>query len=163
MELLSAVAIILSLVFVGLELNENTKATRCATASDASIAMMEWYSSIGTSKQATSEFWTFITDPYSMEPERQLQGIFLLHGALIVFQNSFYLVSEGTLDEAITDTITEAIVPIREAPGWELYWSQRQAFFMPEFRAYVESLMVEDREPRESIYQEAQPGRDARD
>ena len=155
-EFLSIGAIILSLFFVGLELNENTKATRSATASDASIAMMEWYSAIGTSKEATSEFWTFIIDPESMEPERQLQGIFLLHGALIVFQNSFYLVEEGTLDEAIRSTITEAIVPIRDTPGWALYWSQRRAFFMPEFRDYVESLLVENREARESIYLQEQ-------
>ena len=78
--------------------------------------------------------------------------VMFLHSVLLSFQNSFYLVEEGTLDPRIRDTITEAIVVVKDSPGWRYYWENRRALFMPEFQEYVDDLMEVEREVSQNIF-----------
>ncbi len=151
-EVVGAIAIILSLVFVGLELNESTKATRAATSSAASQAMMEWYSDIGTDPEAAKLFVDFIQRPESLTQSQRVQGVFMLHSALLVFQNAYFLAVDGTLDESTQATILEAIVPIKDAPGFRFYWDQRKAYFSPAFQAYIEELIEVERNTSAGLY-----------
>ncbi len=151
-EAVGAAGIILSLIFVGMELNESTKATRAATSSAASHAMMEWYSNIGTDAESAQLFVDFIQRPMELSQPQRVQGIFMLHAALIVFQNAYFLAQDGTLDESTQKTILEAIVPIKDQPGFIYYWEQRQAYFTPAFQDYIESLMQVDRDTSAGLY-----------
>ena len=45
-EALSVAAVVLSLIFVGLEVNESTRATRSATAAETTATIAEWYTSL---------------------------------------------------------------------------------------------------------------------
>jgi hypothetical protein len=52
-EALSVAAVVLSLIFVGLEVNESTRATRSATAAETTATIAEWYMSLGSDQQAS--------------------------------------------------------------------------------------------------------------
>lgn len=151
-EIIGAVAIVVSLVFVGVQLQSNTSATRSATASAASSATSGWYIAMGTSAQASALFFNFMNDPDSLTPEERIQAVFAVHGILVAFQTSFILANEGTLDSQIKDTILEAIVVVKDKPSFQYYWEQRQAFFYDEFREYVEQLMKVDRTTSNDIF-----------
>ena len=68
-EIVGAAAIVISLIFVGVQLQRNTSATRSANASDASAATSAWYIAMGTSPQASSLFYNFMNDPDSVTAE----------------------------------------------------------------------------------------------
>lgn len=152
LEVIGASAVIISLILVVLELNESTKATRAATSSGASQAMMQWYNEIGVNADASDVFVRFIQDPDKLTQSQRVQGVFMLHGAMLIFQNSYFLANEGMLDMSIHQTILEAIVPIKGAPGFVLYWEQRQAFFSPEFQGYIQELRKVERTTSHSLY-----------
>jgi hypothetical protein len=44
-----------------------------------------------------------------------------VHGALVNFQTSFMLANEGTLDNQIKDAILEAVVVVKDKPGFRYY------------------------------------------
>lgn len=144
-EIVASVAIVVSLIFVGVQLRSNTSATRSATASAASSAISAWYNAMGTSAQASALFFNFMNDPDSLTPQERLQSVFAVHGVLVNFQTSFMLANEGTLDRQIKDTILEAVVVVKDKPGFRYYWEQRKAFFYDEFQEYVEQLMKVER------------------
>ena len=48
-EIFGGIAILISLIFVGIQFKENTKATRSATALATVSEMTSWYSNIGNS------------------------------------------------------------------------------------------------------------------
>jgi hypothetical protein len=152
LEVIGASAVIISLILVVLELNESTKATRAATSSGASHAMMQWYYEIGVNAEATDVFLKFTQDPDKLTQSQRVQGVFMLHGAMIIFQNSYYLAKDGMLDVSTHQTILEAIVPIKDAPGFLLYWGQRKAFFNPEFQNYIEELRTVERTTSHKLY-----------
>ncbi|PCJ46525.1 MAG: hypothetical protein COA74_13595 [Gammaproteobacteria bacterium] len=151
-EIVGASAVIISLLLVVVELNESTKATRAATSSSASQAMMQWYIDVGANAEATDVFLRFVQDPDELTPSQRVQGTFMLHGALLIFQNSYALAKEGVLDESTHQTILEAVVPIKDSLGFRLYWGQRKGFFTPEFQSYIEELREVDRTASQKLY-----------
>ena len=144
-EIVGSVAIVISLIFVGVQLRTNTLATRSATASAASSATSAWYNAMGTSAQASALFFDFMNDPDSLTAQERFQAVLAIHGALVNFQTSFMLANEGTLDNQIKTTILEAVVVIKDKPGFKYYWEQRKAFFYDEFQEYVEWLIKVER------------------
>ena len=98
-EIIGGITIIISLLFVGLQLKESAKATRSATAATTVSELTTWYSNLGNSEQGSFVFWNFMTKPDSLTPEKRFQAIVNIHGIMLTWQNSFYLVKEGTLDK----------------------------------------------------------------
>lgn len=107
---------------------------------------------MGASAQASAVFFNFINDPDSLTPQERLQAIFSVHGVMVNFQTGFMLANKGTLDKQIKDTILEAIVVVKDMPGFKYYWEQRRAFFYDEFQEYVEQLMNVGRDTSNDIY-----------
>ena len=73
-ETIGLTAVVLSLVFVGLEVNESTRATRSATAADTTATIAEWYSSISTDEKLNRVFRTFVVDPEALTIDEQYQA-----------------------------------------------------------------------------------------
>lgn len=151
-EILGGVAILISLIFVGIQLKDNTKATRSSTATATIGTMTDWYVTMGTNAEASSSFWKFLSDPNSMTQEEQLQHIYNLHGLLLTFQNSYYLALEGTLDERIPESLNQVIIGVKEQPGFQLYWKARKSIFFKEYRNYVDEILKSETKVSEGIY-----------
>ena len=140
-EALSVAAVVLSLIFVGLEVNESTRATRSATAADTTAMIAEWYMSLGSDQQASSVLRRFVTDPQSVTLEEQYQAVMNIHALMLILQSSFYLEEEGTLSPQIRRSMTKAMT---SEPGVRYYWEQRKPIFVNEnFIAFIEQLLAD--------------------
>ena len=62
-EILGALAVVLSLIFVGVQLNENTRATKSAMASAMVDTSSAWYVELGNSEEASSVMFFFSYRP----------------------------------------------------------------------------------------------------
>lgn len=140
-EVIGAVAIVVSMVYVAIELNDSTRAVRSASANDAAAMVQSWYLEIGKDPVAGRIALDGMTDPDSLSREEMLQYIYMMHAIFIALQNSWYLASEGTLDLELRDTVTNAILGIRDQPGMNVYWFQRRGLFKPAFQEYVDELL----------------------
>lgn len=151
-EIFGGIAILISLIFVGIQFKENTKATRSATALATVSEMTSWYSNIGNSERGSYIFWNFLSNPDSLKPEERFQAIMNIHGAMLAFQNSYYLVKEGTLDQEIQQSLLEIINGIKRTPGFIVFWKSRKSIFLKEFQNYVEEIMASEKVTSEGVY-----------
>lgn len=151
-QIIGELAIIISLLFVGLQLRESAKATRSATAVTTVSELTSWYSNLGNSEQGSYVFWNFMTNPNSITPVERFQAIMNLHGILLTWQNSYYLVKEGTLDKRVQESLLEIINGVKNNPGFQIFWKSRKAIFLKEFQEYVEEIMATDKTNSEGIY-----------
>jgi hypothetical protein len=141
LEALSVVAVVLGLIFVGLEVNESTRATRSATAAETTATIAEWYIALGSDLEASSVVRRFVTDPQSLTIEEQYQAVMNIHALMLILQSSFYLEEEGTLSPQIHRSITKAMT---SEPGIQYYWDQRKPIFVNEnFIAFIEQLFAD--------------------
>ena len=125
-EIISAVAIILSLFFVGFQLRDTARATRSATANASIASISDWYAGLGQSQQASANFLNAMETPDALTREEWYQFVMNFHAAMLNFQNSYYLVEEGTLDPEIRNSLTAVIAAVKHLPGFHRYWEQRR-------------------------------------
>lgn len=151
-EIFGGIAILISLLFVGIQLRENTKATRSSTATATIDTMTDWYVTMGTDKESSASLWRFLADPESMTKEEQLQHIYTLHGLLLTFQNSYFLAQDGTLDIRIHESLNQVLIGVKDQPGFHVYWNTRKSIFFKEYQDYVEGILNSDIIVSDGVY-----------
>ena len=151
-EVVAAVAVVISLIYVGVQINGSTRAVRSAAANDANVLVQSWYLEIGGNRQMSDLFINTMRNPDGLSIQDEFQFLMMMHAAFLGFQNSFLMSQQGTLDSSITEAITTAILGVKDLPGRELYWRQRREYLHPEFAKYVEELRVRDTIDTVDIY-----------
>jgi len=68
-EIMGAVAIVISLIYVGIQVQDSTPAVRSATANDISAAMASWYITTGNDSESIRIILDGITNPDSLSRE----------------------------------------------------------------------------------------------
>ena len=152
-EVLGALAVIISLVFVGMQLDENTRATRSAIAAETTAMVAEWYSSLADNADTSQVMRAFLRDPSKLTPDERYRAAMKLHGFMLVFQSAYYLEEQGTLDVNIRDSLTKVLLSVGAQKGMAYYWMQRRATFTNEnFIAFMDKALETEETLSESLY-----------
>ena len=151
-EIVGGIAIIISLIFVGVQFKENTIATRSATANSANAMAVNWYAATGTDQQSSQLLWDYIKNPKDLTNGEIYQATILMHGLFLSFQNSFYLAEEGTLDQDVQESLMASVIAVKNQIGFNHYWENRKSLFFVEFRDYITAVLESDSEVTEGIY-----------
>jgi hypothetical protein len=151
-EIIGTAAIIFSLVFVGLQISDNTREMRSAAAHNATESLQSWYVQIATNPQAAQVFRRGMSAPNALSQDEAFQYLMNMHSAILAYQNVYFLGTEGTLDTSLYLAMTATMVAVAPTPGFKWYWKQRADYFTPEFREFVEELMISGTEGGAEIY-----------
>ena len=141
-EIIGAIAIVVSLIYVGVQVSDSTRAVRSATATETFAAISSWYAEVGTNSEATKIMPDAMNDPESLSREEALQFVYMLHGLMTEYQTAYYLSEEQTLDVQLQESLVNTLLGVREQPGFQMYWRQRRALFEPSFRTFVDDLLA---------------------
>jgi hypothetical protein len=152
-EIIGAAAIIISLIYVSIQVRDNTNAIRSAATNDAATAMQSWYMTTGSSEQTSMVFYHGMTAPDTLNREQMFQFIMITHAAFLGYQNSFELAEQGTLDAEIRDSITNTLLATKDLPGYKIYWRQRGPQFSRRFREFVDNLNSRPTSASAEVYQ----------
>lgn len=140
-NIVGAIAIVISLVYLAIQIKDSARSSRSAAVTDATTAMQSFYQELGSNPATSRLFLQAVTNPDALSEQDQFQYVMLMHSCFLGFQRSYFLAREGTLDVALRDSIGTAIQAINRTPGIQLYWRQRKAYFQPEFVEWVEGLL----------------------
>jgi hypothetical protein len=151
-EVFGMLVVGITLIFLTVQTRQGARATRSAAAIESSSMVTAWYRSVGTSEQTSRLFLEALANPDDRTPEEWLQFVFVFHGLLLAFQNSFYLAREGTLDERINESLTQVVLGVKEQPGFQRYWQQRRSLFFAEFQEHIDAIRASDRRASEGVY-----------
>jgi hypothetical protein len=143
-ELIGGIAIIGSLIYVGVQVNDGARATRSAAGNDASVSLQSWYLEIGSNRQASDLWFNALTSSDPLSTHDEFQFMMMMHAAFLGMQNGYLFTQEGTLDAEYRDAISFGIVAVKDLPGMDRYWRQRRGFFHRGFADYVDGLLQRD-------------------
>jgi hypothetical protein len=141
-ELIGGIAIIVSLIYVGIQVNDNAGAVRSAAANDANGAMQSWYLEIGSNQQASELWYGAMTSEAVRSNQEEFQFLMMTHAAFLGFQNSYLLAEEGTIDPELREALNAAILGVKDLPGMSRYWRQRRSYLHKDFVEYVNELLT---------------------
>jgi len=151
-EIIGAFAVVVSLLYVGIQVNDSASAVRSASANDANVALQNWYLQIGSDRETSELFYTALTSETPLSNQEEFQFLMMLHGAFLAFQNSFLLAEEGTIDAELREAITAAILGVKSLPGMARYWRQRRSYLHSGFANYVDQLLLQKSDVTVDIY-----------
>ena len=140
-EIISAIAIFISLIYVGIQVNDSTRAVRSATANELAASLSALYAEVGIDPKASQVLLDGFVNPKLLSREEKTQFVYMVHGLFLQYQAAYYLSQEGTLDEELRESVTNTILGLRDLPGLLFYWGQRRDLFKPSFREHVDSLL----------------------
>jgi hypothetical protein len=150
-EIIGAFAVVISLIYVGIQVNDSNSAIRSAAVNDANVSVQSWYLEIGSTDYAYQFYDSLMSDEVE-SPQIEFRFIMSFHGVFLGFQNSYLMVEEGTLDPELVDGLTNAVVAVKDTAGFKRYWRQRRGMLHPRFVSYVEGLLERDVETPMDVY-----------
>jgi hypothetical protein len=151
-EIIGAFAVVISLIYVGVQVNDSAGAVRSASANDANVAVQNWYLVIGSDAQTSKVFYDALISNEPLETHDEFQFLMIFQGAFLAFQNSYLIAAEGNIDVELLEGITGAIVLVKELPGMKRYWRQRKSTFHPAFVSYVDELLAQETTSTMDLY-----------
>jgi len=151
-EIVGAFAVVISLVYVGVQVNDSTSAVRAASANDANVAVQNWYLQVGSNQQTSELFFEALKSDEALSDQREFQFLMMFHGVFLAFQNSYLLAEEGTIDLELREALTRAILGVKDTPGMRRYWRQRKSYLHTAFADYVDQLLEEKTNTSMDLY-----------
>jgi hypothetical protein len=98
-ELTGAIAVLLGLIFVGLELRQNTAAVEASTLQSLTDASVDYVTLLATDADLSRIWVKASTDSGQLTDEEATRLQFLIRGQWLRFQNAFLHWQRGTLND----------------------------------------------------------------
>ena len=140
-EILSAVAVIISLIFVGIQIRNNTKATQASTFHEIAALDINILLSLGSSKESSRIISTFRGNPDSLTEEEHNHGFHLFAAEIRHVENLFLQNENKMLSKKNWESRKSLVHGMILSPGFgALLSSPNKQFFDGSFIEYAEDL-----------------------
>lgn len=141
-ELIGGAAIIASLIYVGIQVRQNTMAQRLNTAHQMSEGLSDLYLFPASSDDLARIFIAGLTGEDALEGTDQMRFYGYLHKFYRTQENAHYHFLMGALDPDAYEGISKQFQFIASTLGGLRYWADRGSWYNTKFQAYVEKLMA---------------------
>lgn len=146
-QILSAVAVIASLIFVGVQLRQATSAMRNSSSQAHSAIYTGLVSTIIENPDFASIWRRGLSDPKSMNEDEWVRFIAYTSAQFRFFESSRVQWLQHQLDEEHWQNIEAQVRSFVPQPGVQEWWKLRRHWHSQAFRDWIESLPSEATRP----------------
>ena len=151
-ELIAAIATIVTLLYLALQLRENTTAIRGEARRASRSSSGNANLAIAQDIKVAALFNAGLRDFDSLSPDEHTQFAFLLAEIVSAQQASHEEVVAGILPKEHLSTLADSLGPLIGSPGGHKWWKRYRRGYPSEFRKYVDDEIL----PRPPVQPAAQ-------
>ena len=142
-ELIGGIAVVASLIYLAIQVRQNTANVRSATLATNTDIWTSMLSQVAK-PQFHEAYLLGSSGTPDLKPHQILQFYLISRAIFVAFENQFYQHCQGTLDEEIYRGYERATRnQILAMPGFQAYWRANSHEFSPKFVARVDQLIGE--------------------
>jgi hypothetical protein len=152
-EILGAIAVLVTLIYLATQIKQHTLATRAVTNSAYAEAAREFNMAIANSPELARAMANWPENPADATPEDQVLVLSLWRAVFHIWANVYRQYRDGTLDSAIMTALRKEISTysmgasdnpalIPRARMLEFAWSVERFIFEPSFQQFVDDLLA---------------------
>ena len=143
-EWVGALGVILSLLFVGFQIRQNTQVARGQTRQNLAALNQEWL----ILQSGDTEFhalWrrAWVDGDTTLSPSESSRSNFMMLLNLRRLENVYFQFSEGLVDESALSSYglqpSAAILTVYRSPRFRSYWTETRGSFHPDFVRFFEA------------------------
>ena len=140
-QTLGSAAVVASLIFVGFQIRQNTKATRAESHHAVSEALNQVNLLWARNGDAARIWLSGTNDRRSLTPQDQWRFDSMMRAYLHVCETMHTQAALGAGDSGIVVAEANGIKTVFSSAGVREWWEENPFGFSPEFRQYVERLI----------------------
>ena len=142
-EILAAVGVIISLLYLGQQIRNQTLETRLAFANEFVNQLNLVYSDLSTNAQL-SELWVKgLQDFSALSPPQRAQFSAFAGRLLRIVESVFHQYRWGRIDDTVWNGIDTSVGDLCGYPGMKEWWSTRAHWFSDEFNSHIKSYVAD--------------------
>ena len=139
-EAVGLIAIVLSIVFLGFEVRQNTQAMRAAAIQDTTDVARQQLLMLATDRETHRIEMLGHEDPEQLTPEERRRYVYIIRSFWFGMQGLYRQWQLGVLPEEEWNVMTGTICSELSTTGVQSLWSQqREGALIPEFVAFVDA------------------------
>ncbi len=141
-QVIGALAVVVSLIYVAAQIRQNTNAVRAATAQSLHEHFASWYHLIASDASLAELATRGLKDYASLSDTEKARFVSLFMAFLAYFQNAFLKWKQGLLAPSLWKSWEQVMMNLIGAPGGKELWKERAYLFDDEFRRHVEDDLM---------------------
>ncbi len=140
-EIISSVAVVVTLIYLSVQVRDGTRATQAASVQAASGLDQEFLLALGADSELAQIWSTYQVAPETLSPPEQLRGQYMLASLLRRLESIYFQNRLGTISEETWASRESMFAYIANSPGYSTYMESPVAVFMDgEFIEYMRQL-----------------------
>ena len=146
-EALGAAGVILSLLYLAVQIRGDARAKRTEVVHQQSEAFRSFLHILATNREIADIYHRGLADFKSLKDEELVRFSTLLGYLFRVYEENFYQWREGVLDAHIWHGLKSPIHDILAYPGAQDWWATRSHWFSLDFRQFVQEQLTTSNVP----------------
>lgn len=140
-QIIGVIAVLASLIFVGLQIRQNTKAIK-ATSHHAVTDSFNAINNIILSDPTVARRWRLALEgSKELDEDERISVDFMLLANMRIFETLYYQYTNGTLDKKLFDAELKTLKWSVTFPGVQAWWATNPISLSAEFRAFIDGLI----------------------
>jgi len=141
-QVVGALAVVISLFYVGSQIKGNTSAVRSATAQAVHDNYADWYMNLMGDAALNRIAIKGLRDYSSLDETEKAQFIETFMAFISFSQNAFYQWQEKALSLPLWVCWESLLMNLLSSPGGKDFWKERGYIFGSEYQKYVEKVIL---------------------
>ena len=138
-EILAAGAVVLSVVYLAVQIRRNTTATHSQTHYMTTIALSETAATIASSTELSRVYRLGLSNPDELDEEEYFRFALIGTSQFRTFENLYFQYRAGLVSAGFWDGHRENILWFYHRPGMQIWWKEKRLGFSKDFREFLES------------------------
>ncbi len=138
-EFIGAIAVVASLIYVGLQLRQNTVAVRLSTLHDVKDTIRETNLIVAEQSDLAEIVLEGLQDLDKLSGAPRARFYTWAHNLFLGYENLYLQYLGGALDPGHWSGMAQHMVDVSSVPGMQAYWADRKQWFTQEFQNYWEN------------------------
>lgn len=148
-DIISAIAIVVSLFYVSNQINQNTEAIKSSATQSVHENFASWYNSVQDNPDLLEISIKGMRNYSSLTQSEKAQFIAMFMTFSSYSQNAFYKWQEGSLSPELWRSWEYILLQFTLSPGGREFWNERSYLFADSFSNYVvNDLMLRKPHPK---------------
>jgi hypothetical protein len=146
-EAVGAAGVIISLLYLAVQIRGDARAKRAATIHEQSVAFRDVLLSIADNPSLADLFLRGLNDFSSLTGDELPRFSALFSHGCRTWEDQFFQWSEGHFDLRVWHGIDASIADLFSMPGLQAWWKTRSHWYSEQFRDYIEKKIAQQRAP----------------
>ncbi|HPF35691.1 MAG TPA: hypothetical protein PLH84_09750 [Candidatus Krumholzibacteria bacterium] len=139
--MLGAIGVIVSLVYLAIQLRQNTKAYQIGALQDAMENSARFSELIASDDELARTFWLGLTSPDELNAAEMRRFVTTLNVFMRRESVAYYLYKQGSMPEELWKARERAFTGVLNQPGLEVYLEKASETLPDDFRGFIVEAM----------------------